>query len=111
MAYLDSVTEEQVKTILINWYGHYNVRNININDQVLILVADALYDAQRCSASMKWVPVGSNPIAAAGAITTAAIGYAKTIVANAMSMQTYSMSCVKQTALNYKEKIMSAGYH
>lgn len=111
MAYLDSVTEEQVKTILLAWYGEYNVRNINVNDKVLILVAAALVEAQKCSASMKWVPVGSNPIAAGGALVTASIGYAKTIVSNVISMQTYSLPCVIFTSNGFKDEILANGMY
>ncbi len=109
MAYVGAVTEEHVKEILVAWYGDYNVKNIGVNEKVLIIVADALYQAQGCSSSMKWVPMGTNPIGAARIVTTAAVNYGKTIVQNAVGMQTYSMPCVKFTAREYKQEIMEAG--
>lgn len=109
MAYLDEYTEADLKAILTKWYGPHNIKNINLNQKVLMLTAEALRKTEGCSSSMKWVPQGANPFTAAAGLTGSLIGYAKTLVKDAAKKQTYSQTCVMSESRNYKQAILEAG--
>lgn len=109
MAYLDSYTKENVKDMITVWYPA-NASTMEVNEKLLAVVAKILKESSSCSSTMKWVPVGGNPVASGVSVaTTAGLNYAKTLVKDAKGKQTYSASCVKAVALKYKNEALQAG--
>lgn len=109
MAYIDHETEQNIRKLMVAWYGP-QAQGWGITDKTVIAVGKVLEASGQCSAVFKYVPQGANPFTAGAGITGSAIGYIKDAIKRASSdTQIYYNSCVVMEANRYKEEVYMSG--